>query len=159
LLTVLGGKITTYRRLAEAVIHRLAPYLPALDQQRWTASAALPGGNFPVDGLDDLAVRLVDRYPFLTTAEARRVAAAYGTIAPDWLGQARVRSDLGQDFGGGLSAAEVDHCMDREWACTVEDLLWRRTKLGLRISATGRAAVRDYMAARCAPTIAKGALA
>ena len=80
-------------------------------------------------------------------------------LASDWLGQARVRSDLGQDFGGGLSAAEVDHCMDREWACTADDMLWRRTKLGLRIGDDRPAAVRDYMAARCAPTMAKGARA
>lgn len=156
LLSVLGGKITTYRRLAEEAIDCLAPYLPVLDQPRWTASAALPGGDFPVDGLYDLAAGLADRYHFLTGSEAQRIATAYGILAPSWLGQARVRSDLGEDFGGRLSAAEVDYCMDREWARTAEDVLWRRSKLGLRISGTGCAALREYMAARCAPAIANG---
>jgi glycerol-3-phosphate dehydrogenase len=156
LLSVLGGKITTFRRLAEEAVDRLKPFLPTLDQPRWTATAALPGGDFAVAGLGNLAASLAERYPFLAAAEAQRIAAAYGTLAPAWLGTAKTRADLGEDFSGGLTAAEVDYCMDREWACTADDILWRRTKLGLQIGATGRAALRHYMAARSAPAMARG---
>ena len=85
------------------------------------------------------------RYPFLGSVEARRVAAAYGTLAPAWLGSARSRDDLGKDFGSGLSAAEVDYCVTREWARTAEDVLWRRTKVGLRMSEQQRRDLHDYM--------------
>ena len=148
LLSVFGGKITTYRRLAEDAVDQLAPTIAEFRKPHWTASEALPGGDFPVPGLDTLTAALATRFPFLGAIDALRVAAAYGTLALGWLGQARTRSDLGQDFGGGLSAAEVDYCMTREWACTVDDMLWRRTKLGLRIGDAGRAALHRYMTAR-----------
>lgn len=146
LLSVLGGKITTYRGLAEEAVDRLGPYVASLKGPRWTALEALPGGDFDVRGLSAVAAELADRYPFLGAAEAERIASAYGTLAPSWLGEARSRGDLGQDFGGGLSAAEVDYCMTREWARTGDDMLWRRSKLGLRIGDAGRAELRDYMA-------------
>jgi glycerol-3-phosphate dehydrogenase len=148
LLSILGGKITTYRRLAEEAVDCLAPFIDQFKQPHWTAFEALPGGDFPAQGRDALAAGLAARYPFLGTA-APRIAAAYGTLAPGWLGNARSWSDLGQDFGGGLSAAEVDYCMTREWARTVDDMLWRRSKLGLRVGAAGRADLHRYMTARC----------
>jgi glycerol-3-phosphate dehydrogenase len=150
LLSVFGGKITTYRRLAEQALDRLAPNLAEVRKPHWTASEPLPGGDFAVEGRDALAATLAARYPFLAAEDAHRITAAYGTLAPAWLGQARTWRDLGQDFGGGLTAAEVDYCIDREWARTVDDMLWRRSKLGLRISAAGRAVLHDHMAARCA---------
>jgi glycerol-3-phosphate dehydrogenase len=150
LLSVFGGKITTYRRLAEQAVDQLGPYLPEQDKSHWTAPAALPGGDFPVQGRAALTAMLAARYPFLAAEDAQRMTAAYGTRAPTWLCEARTWGDLGQDFGGGLSAAEVDYCIDREWARTAEDMLWRRSKLGLRIGIAGRAALHDYMAARCA---------
>ena len=148
LLSIFGGKITTYRRLAEEAVDRLAPTIAQFEQPRWTALEALPGGDFAVQGLDALATALTARYPFLEAFEARRIAAAYGTLAPSWLGNARTRGELGQDFGG-LSAAEVDFCMTREWARTADDMLWRRTKLGLRITEPARADLHHYMTAQC----------
>ena len=156
LLSVLGGKITTYRRLADEAVDCLAPYIAQLKQPRWTAFHPIPGGDLSMQGLDAFATALAARYPFLGAVEARRVAAAYGTLAPDWLGSARSWRDLGEDFGAGLSAAEVDYCMTNEWARTVDDMLWRRTKLGLSMDAAGRAALRDYMAQRCARTAGNG---
>lgn len=150
MLSVYGGKITTYRRLAEEAVDRLAPYFAHFKKPHWTSLKALPGGDFSVQGLGALTDALAARYPFLEAAEAQRITAAYGTLAPSWLGNARTRSELGQDFGGGLSAAEVDYCMTREWARTVDDMLWRRTKLGLRVGDAGRAALHDYMTAQCA---------
>ena len=130
LLTVFGGKLTTYRQLAETAIDRLAPRLGVLGQA-WTAQAPLPGGDFPRDGVADLAARLATRYPFLVPASADRLASAYGTLAFDLLGEAASLADCGEDFGHGLTAREVDWLVAHEWACTAEDVLWRRSKLGL----------------------------
>lgn len=157
LLSVYGGKITTYRRLAEEAVDQLAPSIAHFKKPHWTSLKALPGGNFAVRGLGALTKALGARYPFLGDAEAQRIAAAYGTLASSWLGNARTQSDLGQDFGGALSAAEVDYCMTREWARTADDMLWRRTKLGLRVGDAGRADLDHYMAARCARMTAEGA--
>ena len=148
LLTVLGGKITTYRRLSEEAVGRLIEFVPALSKTNWTAQAPLPGGEFPVEGRDAMVDDLRQRYAFLEADEAYRIIAAYGTAASAWLGTARTRDDLGAWFGGVLSAAEVDYAMDREWAQTADDVLWRRTKLGLRIDAAGRAALANYMLKR-----------
>jgi glycerol-3-phosphate dehydrogenase len=148
LLSVFGGKITTYRRLAEEAVERLARLMPALSGQAWTATAPLPGGDFAVTGRAALARTLVARYPFLSEADAARIAATYGTLASQWLGEARSRGELGEDFGDGLSSAEVDYCMDREWAQNADDMLWRRSKLGLRISPESSAALERYMTAR-----------
>ena len=148
LLSVFGGKITTYRRLAEEAVGRMVPVLAALSGQAWTRTAPLPGGDFAVTGRAALAEALVAHHPFLGATEAARIAAAYGTLASQWLGEARSQAELGEDFGGGLSAAEVDYCMDREWARNADDMLWRRSKLGLRIAPEGRVALERYMAAR-----------
>ena len=147
LLNVYGGKITTYRRLAEAALARLAPWYPQATGP-WTAGAALPGGDFPVDGVADRVSALCDRFPFFKASEALRLVRAYGTDAPEVLGEARARADLGRDFGAGLSASEVAWLMDREWARTADDVLWRRSKLGLRLTREQAAALDDWMAAR-----------
>jgi len=146
LLSVFGGKITTYRRLAEAALQRLAPDLPGMAGP-WTAAATLPGGDFPWDGADDLSQALRGRYPFLAAGEARRLVRRYGTRAATMLGDAAARGDLGRDFGAGLSEREVDWQMRQEWARTAEDVLWRRTKLGLRFDAAGRAALEAHLGA------------
>ncbi len=148
LLSVFGGKITTYRRLAEEAVAQMASLLPALSGQAWTGTEPLPGGDFAVTGRGALAEKLAARHPFLGEAEAARIAAAYGTLASQWLGEVQTRAELGEDFGGGLSAAEVDYCMDREWARNADDMLWRRSKLGLRILPEGRAALERYMTGR-----------
>ena len=148
LLSVFGGKITTYRRLAEEAVELLAVELPTLTGPRWTGTAALPGGDFAVTGRGALAAALAARHPFLDLQEATRIASAYGTRASRWLGEAQTRSDLGEDFGGGLSAAEVDYCIDHEWARTADDMLWRRSKLGLRVAPEGAAALERHMKGR-----------
>jgi glycerol-3-phosphate dehydrogenase len=146
LLSVYGGKITTYRHLAEEAVDLLAPRLTALSGPAWTASRPLPGGDFAVDGVRELAAQLQALHPFLTDHEALRIARAYGTRAHDWLGDAKDRADVGIDFGAGLSQAEVDYLRRVEWARTAEDVLWRRTKMGLRLDAAQVAGLADYLA-------------
>jgi glycerol-3-phosphate dehydrogenase len=135
LLSVFGGKITTYRHLAKDAVEKLAPHVGALVGGDWTADKPLPGGDFPIDGIEDIKTDLARSYPFLDPATVDRIARAYGTLARGWLKDARDPAMLGQDFGHGLTGAEVDYLVDREWAKTVEDVLWRRTKLGLRLDA------------------------
>ncbi len=143
LLTVYGGKITTYRKLAEAAMKKLAnifePSLP------WTATAPLPGGKFPYNGIDAQLSHLLRRWPFLDEDHALRLIRAYGTRASDVLGKARRYDDLGQRFGADLTEAEVRYLMMREWAMDAEDVLWRRSKLGLRFSDSERVALERYM--------------
>jgi glycerol-3-phosphate dehydrogenase len=148
MLSVFGGKITTYRRLAEEAIERLAPHLPALRGPAWTGREALPGGDFPKEDAASLAAGLARDYPFLGDATARRLTRAYGTIARDILGEARSADDLGSDFGYGLSEREVEHLVGREWARTAEDVLWRRSKLGLRFTPAQSEALADYLETR-----------
>ncbi|WP_421999966.1 glycerol-3-phosphate dehydrogenase [Roseovarius mucosus] len=160
LLNIFGGKITTYRKLAEAALAKLRPFFPEAGPD-WTAGVALPGGNFPVDGFDPLTESLHRAYPFLTAAGARRLVRAYGTEAQDILGQAREAADLGPDFGAGLTGAEVRWQMDHEYARTAADVVWRRTRLGLKMTEAQIAALDDWMQHergldRAAPVAAKG---
>lgn len=145
LLTVRGGKITTCRRLAEAALDRLAPHFPAAGGA-WTAGVPLPGGNFPMDGADTLAARLRADYPFLDTAQARRLVRAYGTEGAAMLGGATTHADLGRDFGAGLSECEVRWLVENEFARTAEDILWRRSKLGLQMDTAQVAALEGWLA-------------
>jgi glycerol-3-phosphate dehydrogenase len=134
LLNVFGGKITTYRRLAESALSKLSPYFPTATAA-WTARVALPGGDFPHDGVAALTARLAAEYPFLTPYWAGRMIRAYGTEAFAILGQAGTAEALGQDFGATLTGAEVRWLMAREYAVTAADVVWRRSKLGLRLTA------------------------
>ncbi|HMO75138.1 MAG TPA: glycerol-3-phosphate dehydrogenase [Sphingopyxis sp.] len=134
LLTIYGGKITSYRHVAEHAVDALAAEIPALTGGRWTARAPLPGGGFLVDGAPGLAAELRLDYPFLTMATAERVTRAYGTDARTWLGEAQGWDDLGGEIAHGLSVAEVRWMVAREWARTTDDILWRRSKLGLRFT-------------------------
>jgi glycerol-3-phosphate dehydrogenase len=133
LLNVFGGKITTYRRLAENAIAKLAPHLD-IEQPNWTAGVPMPGGDFPVDGVHALIESLQRDYPFLDAKWANRLIRAYGTEAIEILGQATSAGDLGVDFGATLTEAEVRWLMTREYATCADDVLWRRSKLGLRLS-------------------------
>ena len=144
LLNIFGGKITTYRRLSEAALAELAAYFPNATGQ-WTAGVPLPGGDFPVDGVAELTAALEQDYPFLKPAEASRLIRAYGTEARDMLGTARTRTDLGRDFGAGLTEAEARWQMAHEYAQTAEDIVWRRTRLGLKMSAGEIAALDAWM--------------
>ncbi|WP_323036671.1 glycerol-3-phosphate dehydrogenase [Pararhodobacter sp.] len=144
-LTIFGGKITTYRRLAEAVLDRLDGHLAI--KPRWTAGVALPGGDFPVEGGPELVSTLKSRYPFLSDIWAERLIRAYGTEARAVLGEAATAEDLGQDFGATLTAREVDWLVTQEFAQTADDILWRRSKLGLRLTATQVEALNTYLTA------------
>ncbi|SPH23419.1 Aerobic glycerol-3-phosphate dehydrogenase [Defluviimonas aquaemixtae] len=147
LLNVFGGKITTYRKLAEAALAKIAPHL-GVTKGNWTAGVPLPGGDFPVDGVDALAEVLAARCPFLAPKTVRRLIRTYGTEAEAVLGLVESKADLGRDFGAGLTEREVRWLMAKEYARTAEDVLWRRTKLGLRMSADEIAALDGWMAER-----------
>lgn len=145
LLSIFGGKITSYRHVAEEAVDMLLPYLQIANAQPWTGSAALPGGDFPMDGAEELSASYRTNYPFLAPKDVDRIVKAYGTNAKIWLGNAKQRADLGNDFGWGLSAAEVDYLVSREWAVTAEDILWRRSKLGLLLSPAQVLALSEYL--------------
>lgn len=143
LLNVFGGKITTYRRLSEAALRKLVPYFP-LAAEPWTAGVALPGGDFPVDGVDEMVSRLERRYSFLTSEWALRLVRAYGTNAGRILGDAKTADDLGRDFGATLSEAELRWLIKKEWAQSADDVLWRRSKLGLFMNSAQKLALAQW---------------
>jgi glycerol-3-phosphate dehydrogenase len=145
LLSVFGGKITTYRRLAEHALQKLDRFRP-MPRGSWTAEAPLPGGDLPEGGSDALAHALASAYPWLGDRRARRFARSYGSEARAILGDAKRPEDLGEDFGAGLSAREVDWLTAEEWAKSAEDILWRRSKLGLFLPALGVRALATYLA-------------
>jgi glycerol-3-phosphate dehydrogenase len=155
-LHVFGGKITTYRRLAESALARLGRVLPGVGRP-WTSGAALPGGDFPVDGVPALTTALIARHPFLTPDWALRLVRAYGTEAEALLGRARVAQDLGRGFGATLTEAELEWMATREWAQTAEDALWRRSKLALRLSDAQVEAVEGWFAGRAGLGAGQGA--
>jgi glycerol-3-phosphate dehydrogenase len=145
LLTVYGGKITTYRRLAEQALDRLAHLFQA--GPAWTRGSHLPGGEFPWDGIERLVAETRRARPFLSETQAWRLVRAYGTRVDRVLGPARSLEDLGPWLGADLTGAEVRYLMEREWAQTEDDVLWRRTKLGLRFSPDERERLAKFMAA------------
>src|SRR5690606_13518452 len=133
LINIFGGKITTYRRLSEHVLDYVAKFLGAKGRP-WAEDAPLPGGGFAVTEFETEVARLAADFPFLAAGSARRLVRLYGTCARTMLGEARSIDDLGRSFGTDLYEAEVRYLMDREWAVTAEDVLWRRTKRGLRLT-------------------------
>lgn len=146
-LSVFGGKITTYRKLAESALEKLQPFFAAMPGP-WTARVALPGGDFSPQDTGRVIADLQRDYPFLGPDWALRLVRHYGLDARAILGHAACADDLGRDFGATLTEAEVVWLMDREWARTAQDVIWRRTKLGLRLSAEEVAALEEFMAAR-----------
>jgi glycerol-3-phosphate dehydrogenase len=148
LLSVFGGKITTYRRLALHVLEKLGHLLSPEARARhdWSAGAPLPGGDFPVQGFESLLADLARDYPWLEAVQCRRLARAYGTRARRILGTAKDKAALGRDFGAGLSEAEVLYLMREEWAEEAADVVWRRSKLGLRLTSSEIKALDDFMA-------------
>ena len=150
MLSVFGGKITTYRHLAAEAVDRLMAMVPAMSGSDWTATRPLPGGDFDVTGLPALIASLLHDYPFLDAATCDRIGRAYGTYARRWLGEAEGMNALGIDFDAGLTAAEVNYLVDREWACTADDIIWRRTKLGLALDEAAIVRLDQYVAARVA---------
>jgi len=133
-LNIFGGKITTYRRLAEDALKKLTPWLPQ-NTGTWTINSPLPGGDFPVQGLGDLTDQLCHAYPALDASLVTRLARSYGTRARTMLGDRKATANLGIHFGADLYACEVAYLMAHEWALCAEDVLWRRSKLGLHFSA------------------------
>ncbi len=145
LLTVLGGKLTTYRRLAEHALAKLAPHMGPM-KPAWTAGTPLPGGNLGEGGLSGFVARLCARRPGFDPVFLERLARRYGTLIDEVLGEARSEADLGLSLGGGLTEREVVYLAQREWACEPEDVLWRRTKCGLHMTAAERAAAEENIA-------------
>lgn len=145
LLNIFGGKITTYRHLAEDALKRLATHLPNRGKP-WTAAAPLPGGDLPVDGLPDLVAELERQYPALPQRLLDRLARAYGTRAHQVLEGAGRIEDLGMAFGANLHEREVRYLMTEEWARTADDILWRRSKLGLRLTADEQRRLAEWLA-------------
>jgi glycerol-3-phosphate dehydrogenase len=144
LLSVFGGKITTHRRLAEHALKKLAPALPEM-RAPWTAAAKLPGGDVPGGDFDSWALAFSTRYPFLKTGQIQRLCHAYGSRVEMLLEGVTSAADLGRDFGAGLSEHEVDFLVANEWAVTADDILWRRTKLGLRFTPSQVAALTQHL--------------
>jgi glycerol-3-phosphate dehydrogenase len=145
LITVFGGDVTTSRLRAERAVSRLAPFYPM--SARWTAKAPLPGGDFAWDRFDNEVDDVRERWRFLGEDQAGRLVAAYGSNAKAILGDARERGDLGPAFGPELTGAEVRYLMSKEWARFPDDILWRRTKLGLTMQASDRDALAAFMVA------------
>jgi glycerol-3-phosphate dehydrogenase len=146
LLSIYGGKITTYRRLAEQALHRLRPWFPQL-RPEWTAQVPLPGGDFK-GGPAAMAAALAPGYPALPRALLEALASRHGMAARQVLGDARTLTDLGAHFGESLYAREVDYLVAHEWALSADDILWRRTKAGLSLDDNSQQALARYMAAR-----------
>jgi glycerol-3-phosphate dehydrogenase len=144
-LSIFGGKITTARRLAEHALSELSPFLPA-HGGAWTADAIFPGGDMP-EGFDRFLDDLKRDKPFLGDALALRLARAYGARVVEILKDARTMSDLGRDFGCGLTEAEIAYLREKEWARTGDDILWRRSKLGLHMSDAQQRALREFIGA------------
>jgi glycerol-3-phosphate dehydrogenase len=143
LVSVYGGKITTARRLAEAVLARLTPFFQM--PPPWTHRVPLPGGDFPWDGVGALVARARGLWPFLTEPHALRLVRAYGTRLDRIMGEAASLDDLGPRFGAELTGAEVHYLMRHEWAETRDDVLWRRSKLGLRLTADEQDALGRFV--------------
>ena len=142
-LSVFGGKITTYRRLAESAMQKLHPFIGG-SKQGWTDRASLPGGDLPQGDFRAFLDGVQRRWPFLPEPLARRLARGYGTRISEIVGGAKALEDLGVDFGAGLTRAEVDYLRTHEWARTSDDVLWRRTKIGLHMSAAQRQSLPQY---------------
>lgn len=133
LLSIFGGKITTYRKLAEAAANKICEFFPEAGST-WTASSPLPGADF--DSTEDLAREIRDKYPWLDEQLIARYVRSYGTLTFKLLGSSTSIKDLGEHFGANLYEQEVNYLIKEEWAKSVEDILWRRTKLGLRLTKT-----------------------
>jgi glycerol-3-phosphate dehydrogenase len=144
LLTIFGGEVTTSRRRAERAVSRLTPFYPM--SPRWTANAPLPGGDFAWARFDAQVDRARERWRFLTEDQARRLVEAYGSRLEAVLGDAKEKADLGPAFGPELTGAEVRYLMAREWARFPDDILWRRSKLGLTMPPADREALTAFMA-------------
>jgi glycerol-3-phosphate dehydrogenase len=142
ILSVYGGKVTTYRVLAEDVLSRLKGTLPTMGPA-WTKDATLPGGDFDLP--EHLFQKMVSKYAWLGPDIINRWLSSYGTLSFDILGDASAMSDLGVKFGHNLYQREVDYLCTEEWAKSTDDILWRRSKLGLKFSRAQRDSLANYI--------------
>jgi glycerol-3-phosphate dehydrogenase len=145
LLNVFGGKITTYRRLSEHALQKLKPHFPAM-RDDWTARAKLPGGDLPGEDFEAFVAAQIRQLPWLEPETVRRLSRAYGTRIERVLNGARALADLGVNFGGDLFEREVKYLVEQEWAGAPEDILWRRTKLGLHLPAESHRRLAEWFA-------------
>ena len=143
LITIIGGDVTTSRLRAEKAVTRLTPFYPM--SRCWTAKAALPGGDFAWSRFETEVDEARERWRFLSEDQARRLVAAYGSSFKAILGDANDRSELGPAFGPELTGAEVRYLMQNEWARFPDDILWRRSKLGLTMPPADRDALAAFM--------------
>ena len=148
MLSVYGGKITTCRRLAEEAVDLLAAPL-GVERSGWTRDATLPGGDIPDADIEGFTARCAERYPWLPDRLLRHYVRHYGTEMHALLAGREGIDDLGEHFGAGLHAAEVDYLVAHEWARTSDDILWRRTKKGLRMPEGGGRRLGEYVKAAC----------
>lgn len=145
LLSIYGGKLTTYRRLSEHAMQKIAPFFPQLGPS-WSGSKPLPGGDLDGQDFADFLAGLGRHWPGLEPEWLARLARRHGSRTAEVLGDARTMADLGEHFGGGLYEREVDYLMRREWAREADDVLWRRTKCGLWATAAQRERLAGWMA-------------
>ena len=143
-LSVYGGKITTYRKLAEAALDKLAPWMGSATG-KWTGTEALPGGDLPPGGQGAFLPQLVQRYPGMPESLLNALMQRHGSLAIDILGDARKPAELGEHFGGTLYEREVAYLVEHEWARDAKDILWRRTKAGLHMTPQQRDHFARYM--------------
>lgn len=141
-LSVFGGKLTTYRKLSESVLNKLRPYLPSMGET-WTASVILPGGE-GISSPQAYAQELAEHYPFLDPQQTRRLAVTYGRQCEIWLAGATALNDLGPRYGS-LFEREVKYLIDEEWAQSCDDIIWRRTKVGINLSETDAKALMQFV--------------
>lgn len=143
-INIFGGKITTYRRLAESMLEKIQDEIGSKGAP-WTKESILPGGEFGVSAFDSLLSKVRSQYSFLEPAQSERLVRSYGSKVFDILQEAKVPQDLGQDFGHGLTESEIRYLIGNEWAQIADDVLWRRSKLGIRFTKQQTADVEAYM--------------
>ncbi|MGS4946075.1 glycerol-3-phosphate dehydrogenase [Meridianimarinicoccus sp. RP-17] len=143
LLNIFGGKITTFRELAERGMHRIAKFFPGMKKD-WTHKAALPGGDMKKADYEAFRNRIKQDYPWMPRALRQHYGRLYGTRIDMIAGGADSLDGLGRHFGGNLYEAEVNYLLQHEWARTAEDILWRRTKHRLHLSDAEQAAFADW---------------
>ena len=147
LINVFGGKITTYRKLSESVIDEVGSFF-SIKKGPWTDKAHLPGGDFALDSISELISDLLASFPFLNFRWATRLVKAYGSEVFAMLGSVRSEEDLGVNFGATLTQKEVEWLIKEEFATSAEDILWRRSKLGLRLSELQVKTLQDWIASQ-----------
>lgn len=150
LLAVFGGKITTYRRLAEATMNKLSPYFPQMGKA-WTAASPLPGASTATPTQAGIRQCIQQAHPWLPAPMLERYSRSYGLLCLEFLRGITGAQEMGQEFGHGLYQAEVDYLRAQEWAYAVDDILWRRTKLGLKFDDSQRANLEQYLAHQPTP--------